>query len=116
MQFTILSFILILTFFIGNEQEQYWRIPARLTAQSLKTKATLLTRALEGNFDTGDLNLQHLGCQLRPKSASKHERKKKKKKKRGPNKWMPMKRTVDEEALARFIYFLTSCEGIKKFS
>ena len=85
--------------FLGNEQEQYWRIPARLSSESLKTKASFLGKALQGDFEVGDLNVNHLGG--RPKSDSKKERKKKKKEKRGPNKWMPMKRQVDEEALAR---------------
>ena len=97
-----------ITSWSGNEQEQYWRIPGKLTAASLKTKATVLARALEGNFEVGDLNPDHLGGRSKAKSsASKPEKeKKKKRRKRGPNKWMPMKRQVDEEALARLIILL----------
>ena len=92
-------------FISGSEQEQYWRIPARLSAESLKTKAAFLEKALEGNFEVGDLNVAYLGG--RPTSASKpaSKKSKKKKEKRGPNKWMPMKRAVDEAALARYRLF-----------
>jgi len=60
---------------------------------------------LEGNFEVGDLNVDHLGGRPKPTSTSKpdKEKKKKKKKKRGPNKWLPMKRQVDEEALERLV-------------
>jgi hypothetical protein len=62
---------------------------------------------LEGNFEVGDLNVAHLAVGRQPQSSSKKKSKsKKKKEKRGPNKWMPMKRTVDEEALARLSFVL----------
>jgi hypothetical protein len=88
------------THFSGNEQEQYWRIPARLSADSLKTKAAFLAKAMNGDLEVGDLNAEHLGVRS---SSSKAKKTKKKKEKRGPNKWLPMKRQVDEEALARSV-------------
>jgi len=92
-------------FISGSEQEQYWRIPARLSAASLKTKAAFLEKALEGNFEVGDLNVNYLGGRPTLSTKSALKKSKKKKEKRGPNKWMPMKRAVDEEALARYQFF-----------
>jgi hypothetical protein len=65
---------------------------------------------LEGNFEVGDLNVAHLAVGRQPQSSKKKSKSKKKKEKRGPNKWMPMKRTVDEEALARlsFVLFIST--------
>ncbi len=71
-----------------NDQERYWRIPSTLTAESLSVKASFLRSLLkEDNVQWEEWDVQKLTGKSAPK----------KKEKRGPNKWMPMRRTVDPE-------------------
>ena len=75
-----------------NDQEQYWRIPASITAESLAAKSGFVQKIIDGDLDLENLDLSLIANVV--KNTKKRE-------KRGPNKWMPMHRTVDPEALKR---------------
>ena len=76
-----------------NDQEQYWRIPAALTVTALTEKCTLIQKIIDQDLD--DVNLELITGKSEKKEVK--SKKKKKKEKRGPNKWLPMRRTVDAE-------------------
>ena len=76
-----------------NDQEQYWRIPATLTVTALTEKCTLIQKVIDQDLD--DINLGPIKDKSEKKEVK--SKKKKKKEKRGPNKWMPMRRAVDDE-------------------
>jgi len=114
----------------ANQQEQYWRIPSSLSATSLRAKEQALEKCLEiyrqttapkdpataadsaesgdlmDKFDIGQDDADTMACvvgaeKLPPTSAISGGARKKKKEKRGPNKWMPMRRAVDEDLQRR---------------
>merc|ERR1719204_2915050 len=111
----------------ANQQEQYWRIPSTLSATSLRAKEQALGKCLEiyrrstapkdpgeaaaesgdlmDKFDIGQDDADNMACvvgaELPPTASAVSGARKKKKKKRGPNKWMPMRRVVDEDLQRR---------------
>ena len=87
-----------------NDQEQYWRIPATLSANALAEKCTFIQNIIDMEID--DINLEA----ILGKSGKKTFSKTKKKEKRGPNKWMPMRRAVDSEVAQR----ISEAAGVKE--
>ena len=87
-----------------NDQEQYWRIPATLSANALAEKCTFIQKIIDMEID--DINLEA----ILGKSGKKTFSKTKKKEKRGPNKWMPMRRAVDSEVAQR----ISEAAGVKE--
>ena len=87
-----------------NDQEQYWRIPATLSAKALAEKCTFIQNIIDMEID--DINLEA----ILGKSGKKTFSKTKKKEKRGPNKWMPMRRAVDSEVAQR----ISEAAGVKE--
>jgi len=69
--------------------EQYWRIPGPVTAPVLKTRASVIKMAMEGNWEMEGIDQDHLKTSGKVKRK---EKKKKKRKKRGGNKWLPFRR------------------------
>ena len=81
-----------------NDQERFWRIPATITVSSLAEKSALLQKIM----DPGEINYETFNVTLiTGKAVATKEKKKKKREKRGPNKWMPMRRTVDSDVANR---------------
>ena len=87
-----------------NDQEQYWRIPATLSAKALAEKCTFIQNIIDMEID--DINLEA----ILGKSGKKTFSKTKKKEKRGPNKWMPVRRAVDSEVAQR----ISEAAGVKE--
>merc|ERR1740129_148577 len=87
-----------------NDQEQYWRIPATLSANALAEKCTFIQKIIDMEID--DINLEA----ILGKSGKKTFSKTKKKEKRGPNKWMPMRRVVESEVAQR----ISEAAGVKE--
>merc|ERR1711971_430669 len=87
-----------------NDQEQYWRIPATLSAKALAEKCTFIQNITDMEID--DINLEA----ILGKSGKKTFSKTKKKEKRGPNKWMPMRRVVESEVAQR----ISEAAGVKE--
>ena len=87
-----------------NDQEQYWRIPATLSAKALAEKCTFIQNIIDMEID--DINLEA----ILGKSGKKTFSKTKKKEKRGPNKWMPMRRVVESEVAQR----ISEAAGVKE--
>ena len=93
-----------------NDQEQYWRIPATLSAKALAEKCTFIQNIIDMEID--DINFESiLGKSGKTKSYDKNmSSKPKKKEKRGPNKWMPIRRAVDSEVAQR----ISEAAGVKE--
>ena len=93
-----------------NDQEQYWRIPATLSAKALAEKCILIQNIIDMEID--DINFESiLGKSGKKKSYDNNmSSKTKKKEKRGPNKWMPMRRAVDSEVAQR----ISEAAGVKE--
>ena len=88
-----------------NDQEQYWRIPASLSAKALAEKCTFIQKIIDMEID--DINLEAIMGKSGKKNMSSQP---KKKEKRGPNKWMPMRRAVDSEVAQR----ISEAAGVKE--
>ena len=71
-----------------NEQERYWRLGASMSSSDLGMKSKLIGKIEEGQ----ELGKEDLQC---------FNKEKMKKEKRGPNKWMPMRRTLDDQVMER---------------
>ena len=84
-----------------NDQEQYWRIPANITAQALDAKADFVAKIYEAD----NLPLEGVDMALVLNKTVKN----KPREKRGPNKWLPMRRAVDPDVAKR----ISEAAGLK---
>lgn len=85
-----------------TDQEQYWRIPSHIKSDSLAAKVDFIEDITSGEGPIKDVDVLLVTGQT--------SFKKKKAEKRGPNKWMPMRRTVDADVAKR----ISEAAGVKE--
>ena len=71
-----------------------------MSIPSLEAKSNFVQKIVDG-----DLDMENLDLSLIANVVQQDNKKEKRKQKRGPNKWMPMRRTVDPEVQNRILKF-----------
>ena len=69
-----------------------------MSIPSLEAKSNFVQKIVDGDLDMENLDLSLIA------NVVQQDKKEKRKQKRGPNKWMPMRRAVDDEVCTIFTF------------